>query len=331
MAVTKQTFTASATWTASQLADAFRDAFIAAGLMTAWHDSFLNTIENRVLRVVYDNTKTYGTVYYWFMFTTAGVWVNTALDWNVTTHVPQGTQYLDYFSTVTNSTSTPNHNQLISLSAATTATVTRYTSAINTGVTWFVVRNGTTSQAFSVASPTWGPSNFVDLNKTAYNSIITCGSQTSSGVSCLNFSHISGHTRRTYLGADCLRGSASTSGFSNIYYFQRYLACGNANNTTNNFSSGTSVAGVYLPTAAANTNTSLSADHRPVFTGPTVTPYQAPLPDDFGVVSYIASNAMAVQDTFVVTAGVEEWEMITITTNALMTEAGKIFFLARTV
>ena len=51
MAVTKQVYTAAATWTASGLADIFQSAFIDAGLMTAWHDSFLNTVENRVLAV----------------------------------------------------------------------------------------------------------------------------------------------------------------------------------------------------------------------------------------------------------------------------------------
>jgi hypothetical protein len=73
MAVTKQTYTASATWTASGLASIFRSAFIDAGLMTEWHDSFLNTIENRVLEITYNGSKTYGKTYHWFQFTTSGV------------------------------------------------------------------------------------------------------------------------------------------------------------------------------------------------------------------------------------------------------------------
>ena len=51
MAVTVEDYSATATWTASGLADIFRDAFIDAGLMTVWYDSFLNTVENRVLEV----------------------------------------------------------------------------------------------------------------------------------------------------------------------------------------------------------------------------------------------------------------------------------------
>ena len=40
MAVSKQAYTVSAPWLNFQLADQFRQAFIDAGLMTDWHDSF---------------------------------------------------------------------------------------------------------------------------------------------------------------------------------------------------------------------------------------------------------------------------------------------------
>ena len=140
MAVTKQTYTLSPTWTASSLADTFRSAFIDAGLMTEWYDAFLSgSVENRILEVVNDATKTYGTVYYWFMFTTTEVRVHTALSWDATAHVPSGTIYQDYYSTTTNSTT--NHTALsTSLVATTSLTLTRYTSAINTSCTWFFLR-----------------------------------------------------------------------------------------------------------------------------------------------------------------------------------------------
>ncbi len=58
MTVTKQTYTANATWTAVQLADMFRSAFIDAGLMADWYDSFLgSTYENRILRIHYIGTN----------------------------------------------------------------------------------------------------------------------------------------------------------------------------------------------------------------------------------------------------------------------------------
>lgn len=40
MAVTKQTYTLTSGWTAAGVRDMFRSAFIDAGLMTNWHDSF---------------------------------------------------------------------------------------------------------------------------------------------------------------------------------------------------------------------------------------------------------------------------------------------------
>jgi hypothetical protein len=325
MAVTKATYTATATWTASQLADVFKQAFIGAGLMTDWYDSFLNTVENRVLQVVHDSGKTYGTVYYWFMFTTGGVFIHTALGWNATTHVPTGTQYLDYFATTTNATT--NHRSLVSLAAATTVSLTRYTSAVNSGCSWFVLRNGSTYQPFMLPSPTMGPSALIDQNKMAFNGMLYTINNFSSAYTYLDFVHGACHLRRTYLGATVLRG---TTGYTYTPYVYRYFAQGNSTSVTTNYSNSSSLVGVVLPTAHANTQSALASDHTPVFTSPTVSPYMAALPSDFGVASYYASNAMAVQDTLVVSSGSEEWEMLTVCSNAT-TDAGRLLLLARTV
>lgn len=324
MAVTKQTYTATATWTAAQLADIFRTAFIDAGLMTDWYDSFLNTVENRILQVVYDAGKTYGTTYYWFMFTTSGVFVHTALAWNATTHVPTGTQYQNYYATTTNATT--NHTSLISLAAATTTTLTRYTSGVNTDYSWFLVRNGTTNRAFMIPKGTYGPLSFVDLNNVAFNGLIRSGTSTSNSAVILDFLHSAGHTRRTYLGATSLRGNTTSSEYSTSPSTSRYGVLGNANATGNNYL-GTVLA---LPTAATNTHSGLASDHMPVFTGPSTGNYIPAAPADFAVAPYFASNLMVVQDTLVVDSGTEEWEMVTVGLNSA-TDASKILFLARTV
>lgn len=326
MAVTKQTYTATATWTPDTLAGIFKQAFIDAGLMVDWYDEFTNTVKNCVLEVVYDNSKTYGTVYYWFMFTTGGVFVHTALGWNTTTNVPTGTQYLDYFATTTNATT--NHAQIISLTAATNCTLTRYTSAVNSGCSWFLIRNGSTNQSFNLGSPTYGPSSFIDQNKYAFNSFIlpatgTTGIQASSII----FAQTT-HLRRTYLGASQLRGNTNSGAYNNSFYLQRYSSFGNVNNSGNNYSTSANHAGIWLPVSMSNTNTALASDHNPVFTSPIISPYQAPLPSDFGMVAYYASTTMAVQDTFVVSAGVEEWEIIVPSTIATAS-AGQTLFLAR--
>ncbi len=152
MTVVPQTYTATATWTATQLADIFKQAFIDAGLMTDWFDSFLNTVENRVLRVINDGAKTYGTVYYWFMFTTGGVFVATTNTWNASTHVPTGTQYIDYYSTTTSATSAAASATAAASSATLAAS---YTPAITAGVSgYFLTNNGTTANWASLSD--WG-------------------------------------------------------------------------------------------------------------------------------------------------------------------------------
>ena len=326
MAVTKQTYTATATWTASQLADTFKTAFIDAGLMLDWFDSFLNTVENRILRVIYDGSKANGTVYYWFQFTTTGVFVSTALGWNASTHVPTGTQYLDYYSVTTNATT--NHIQLITLASTTSVTVTRYTSAINTGYTWFLIKNGTTNFPFLIPSPTYGPSSLIDQDKMAFAQMLTINSTTSINIAYMDFASTSVLLRKSIFGATTLRGTTTLSNYQISIPIFRYGGHGNVNNTSSN-ASATST-GTWLPTAFANTNTALAADHNPVFTSPTISPYQSQSPADFGIVSYYASSTMAVQDTFVVSSGTEEWEMVAVAPNAVAS-AAKLLFLARTV
>jgi hypothetical protein len=329
MAVTKQTYTATGTWTAAQLANIFKDAFIDAGLMVDWHDSFLSgSVENRVLEVVYDASKTYGTVYYWFMFTTSGAFIHTALAWDTTSKVPSGTQYLDYFSITTNATT--NHRTLLSLSSTTSTTLTRYTSSVNTDCSWFLLRDGTSNQAFFVPGAGFGPTGLIDLNKTAFNGMIHTSTATSAVASTMEFSQSAGHTRRTYLGATALRGSTTASAYISTIFLYRYLTIGNASASSTNFSTSSALTGVWLPTAHVNTNTALAADHIPVFSGPTVSPYLAAMPSDFGIAPYYASNSMAAQDTLVVTSGTEEWEMLSVGLNG-NTNASRILFLARVV
>ena len=333
MAVTKQTYTVESTWTASQLADIFRSAFIDAGLMTDWFDSFTNAgIENRVLRVVNDAGKTYGTVFYWFMFTTAGGFVQTTLGWNDPGNVPSGTLYLDYFSTATNVTT--SHRQFFTAVSTTTATLTRYTSAVNTNCTWFVARNGANIVNFLIPYGTYNATGFVDQNITAFNGALFTEAFTNSNQSFLAFTNFAGHTRRTYLGSTSLRGNTSVGEYTTTgsdQVLMSYSAVGNVNNTTGNRSDGFANLGIILPTAHVNTNSALAANHTPVFTSVLASAYLPALPSDFGIAPYYASNVIAAQDTLVVTAASEEWEMIRVVNNATNVDSGRIMFLARTV
>lgn len=338
MAVTKQTYTATATWTASQLANIFRSAFIDAGLMTEWFDSFLSgTIENRVLQVVNNPSKVYGTVYYWFMFTTSGVFINTALQWNEPSNVPTGTQYRDFFANNTNSTT--NHNTLVSLAAATTCSITRYTSAINTDCTWFVVRNGTTNTCFLIPKGNYNAQSWIDQDDYAFNHMLRTSPLTpsASGSNVIRFSHIPCHLRGTFLGSASLRGATTASRYTQINIVAAYTGFGNISNDSSNvLSNGVETASnysspIWLPTAFVNTNASLAADHIPIINSISCSPYLPNLPADFGISAYYASNAMTVQDTLTVSAGVEEWEMISVANNSHNVDAAKLLFLARIV
>jgi len=75
MAVTKQTYNINAGFTSVDVATALRSALIDAGLMTEWFDSFTisgNTI-CRVLQIIHDPTKTYGTCFYYFTIDNSGI------------------------------------------------------------------------------------------------------------------------------------------------------------------------------------------------------------------------------------------------------------------
>ena len=330
MAVTKQVYTLSPTWTASGLADLFRSAFIDAGLMTDWYDSFLSgSVENRILEVVNDGTKTYGTVYYWFMFTTTTFSVHTALSWDAVSHIPTGNVYQDYTSTTTSSTS----NQLTlyeNLANQTSLTLTRYVSAINTSCTWFVLRQSSFLR-FLIPHGAYTATSFVDQNVTAFNGLMYISGNNGTYNSQILFVHGGCHTRRTYLGATALNGYTSVTYFRTAYTLACYGAFGNVSGGSFQNQS-TSQDPTWLPTAFTNTNSALSADYTPVFTSIQCSPYLPPLPADFAMAAYYASTAIGTGDTFVVSAGTEEYEVLrSSASSSTASGSAVILFLARTV
>ena len=330
MAVTVEDYTATATWTASGLADLFRDAFIDAGLMAAWYDTFLNTVENRVLEVQYDGTKTYGKTYYWFQFTTSGVFISVTTGWNATTHVPTGTLYLDYVHTTTNSTS--NHRTLQALTSSTTVTLTRYTSGVNADFSWFLLRNGTTYFNFHIPDAGATRVSWLDLDKVWFGLIVRCKAFTISEAFRMPFTNELPQTRRSYLA------SAATQSRTEAFYFNdnfqlenyQYLGPGNSNGTYSNMpSTGTYI---ILPNAFTNTNPAFASNVTPVFTSLNYWAYlNETMPSDFGIASYYLSNSLAIRDKLIVTAATEEWEMINIINNSGTTGQASGMFVARVV
>jgi hypothetical protein len=325
MAVTKQTYTATATWTASQLANIFESAFIDAGLMTAWHDSFLNTIENRILAVDY-GTGSYSVTYYWFQFTTAGVFYSNASGWNAASDIPSGTQYLDFFATTTNATT--NHVQLLALSTATTVTLTRYTSGNHT---FFVLRSGASYYTFGIDHPGVSLQSWIDLDKGYHNGMVRASSSVGFGAGQARFS-TPFRCRRSILDGCLNNGSSSlTTNYNDEQIVSLYSFLGGTSASANNTASLVGDVGLVLPYVSSAANPAFASDFNPVYTGIRhLTTVAANLPADFGLAASRTNNVNAIQDTLTVTAGVEVWEVLAFANGPGATGQASPLFLART-
>ena len=330
MAVTKQTYTATATWTASQLAGIFESAFIDAGLMSAWHDSFLNTVENRVLAVDY-GTGTYANTYYWFMFTTTGVFYSQAASWNAASDVPSGTQYLDYFSTTTNATT--NHVQFLSLSTSTNVTLTRYTSGNHT---FFVLRSGTSFYTFGLDHAAVALQSWMDLDKGYHNGLVRArgASPGSAGFAGTIFMSTPFRLRRSFLDGCMNNGGTNVSiNYNDEQVVAAYGFVGAVSNSSQNgyLFSDIYSNGFLFPYGQNATNPAFSSDFNPVYTGLRhLSTVDANLPADFGVTASRTNNTNAIQDTLTVTPGVEVWEVLAFHNVTGTTGHASPLFVART-
>ncbi len=348
MAVTKQTYALNPTWTAVQHADLFRQIFIDANLMTDWYDSFSSSgIENRILEVQYDPSKTYGRTYYWFKFTGGQMAIALATGWNNVTKVPTGTQYLDFYSTATNTTA--NHRIFYSWSTTTTLTIVRYQSNINTNFNWFLIRNGSSSSNFQFSHPSVGPKivSWIDLDKVFFHHFLTCTTRIQSNWSTIEFRQFMMLRRSYHPGANNLRAQ-TFDGYYDIgtssqnwhnYSLKKYLGSGFQNSpgsnspTSGSYDDAVDAAPIFLPVGFTAVNPAFTTNSNPVFTGAQYSDYLfESLPDDFGISMHYANNNMVLQDTLVVSAGVEEWELVSFSNNPNGgTEGASPLFLARIV
>jgi hypothetical protein len=333
MAVTKETYSAAATWTAAQAADLLEDAFIDADLMASWYDSFLSgTIENRVLEVEYDATKAYGKCYYWFVVSTGSIRVSVATGWDDTNHVPTGTQYTDYFSTATDTVN--NHFNLAgTLSTATQLTVTRYTSGDNSDYSWFVIRNDSTPFPFFIAPASVPIVPWLDLNETLFHHVITSAPQVSSATGSSSIARLwfqdLYRLRRSFVDSQGIRTTTTASQFATANRLFGYKTVGvgtstaASNDLTNNL--------ISAPYRLQATGLPFGANYTPILYGCSYSFYiNEPLPVDFGVHFPFTNTAFSFGDTIVVTAGIEEWEVLDFANNS-STSAANPLLLARVV
>lgn len=333
MPATKETYSAAAPWLASTAAQLLEDAFIDAGLMTSWYDSFLSgSVENRILQVVYDGTKTYGTCYYWFVISTSTIGVSVATGWDATTHVPTGTQYSDYFSTETNTTA--RHFSLAgTLSNSTEINVVRYTSTDNPDYSWFVIRNGATPYPFMITPDSATLVPWLDLNQVffhhAVNMLMEASAAGNTSVGRVHFQDIY-RLRRSYAQGQGLRSEISaTDGYIDSRRLFGYSSVGASTSSTP--SSDTLTNTISVPYRLQRSGLPFASDYTPVLYGCSYSFYvNEPLPEDFGVYFPYTSTGFSFGDSIVVTAGVEEWEVLNFANNS-SADAANPLFLARLV
>lgn len=321
------------------MADAFRSAFIAANLMTEWHSAFTSgSVINRVLRITYSTGKTYGDCYYWFQFTNAGFWFQVTTGWNTSTNIPTGTQWLDFYS---NTTSSPSGRQMHggSMSPTTNAELIRYTSQANSTHSYFILRQSTSQNIlFAIAHPSHQVASWVDLDKTFFSHFILPGTSTSGSSATLNFNSLFA-LRRSY-GIGTTLNATSSYGHDYNICTASYSIPGRSTSFINNLPNGSSynftsvqMFSLLLPNGLTSANPAYTANYNPVITGVPYSFYMtnSQLPSDFGIIPTYANNTLAPGDTFVVTAGVEEWEILIRSNASGITTAASIAFGARTI
>ena len=334
MAATKQIVTCLAPWSVGQLADMFKDCFIGAGLMTAWFDSFSGSgYEHRVMEVTYDSSKAYGKTYYWFVFNGAQVRVSIATGWDAVNHIPRGigstfgTQHLDWQSNSTALTAVTQiasiHTLLpMNLASSTNCSLTRYTSL---GRSFFLFRSALNSFNFTIdpASSTFQTYYQTALSGGYHNGMwkVDCtGNQ-------VRFVNMLQSQRSLFAGVGF--GSYSSTGKD-----VNMMSYGFTDVSFSNVYEGVyPTAGVSLPCWYTAANPALSGDLNPVFSN--LRPgyhYATDLPIDFAITAFRGSsaNSLGIQDTVVVTAGSEEYEVLGFN-NRGTDGAVNPLFLARTV
>lgn len=321
MVVATESYQVTSTLTSSAVAIALTDAMEDGGYTL--FDTFVSGgIENRVFRVIYDGAKTYGTTYYWFMVTATGVFAQAVSGWNATTHEPTGTQYLDYFSTETNTTN--YHLILMTLNTSQTFTIKRYTSGVDTAFSWYVFSQGTQDINFHINKTP--PISAIDLDKVFYHSMMWLHAVANGTAASVRFQLFPLLARRSYLGgfmrgidSGPWYGAASANpwpGEGNTRFALIGTVVhmpGNYNNTGSN--ANFQEAGIILPYGFANTNVGLSSDTTPIVHSLRLNNYSAgSLPSDFGICANYKVNTMEIFSTFrvVISSAEQRWEMLRV-------------------
>lgn len=355
MAVTKQTYTMNAGFTGVDVATALRQAFIDAGLMTEWYDTFSHTSNRnfRVLRIQHDATKTYGTNFYSFVIDNGAIGVSMATNgWKISgtapLNVPTGTQYLDWHALPVDTTTSLARTQTPITTWSTTSNffLDRYTSGDDSKQSWFVFRQPSTlgrSRPFTILHKNTVLHSWLDLSKGCISGFYDIRAAVVNRSGHISF-QIGENLRRCLSIGTALRGVTTTLGDGTYHQAQinaySYYGQGSASNDfggnqTSNYGGqgfGNVGSGTPLPVGRNYNNPEYTTDYVPICTN---VPWNfwtpTRLANDFGVYMHYAANDIALGDRFVVQSAVNEWEVLNFANNANVTDGASPSFLARII
>lgn len=328
------------------MASLLSTAFIDAGLMTAWHDSFaISATQYRVLRIQHDAAKTYGSSFYCFITDSFGrLGVALSSGWNPSgtppINVPTGTEFLDYHRLPINTgASGSSSTRLAEMSTTSNLFLDRYTSGIDTKQSWFVFRQpGARSAPFSVLHKDTTLQTWLDLNKGMVSGVSTITADVSARMGYIRF-QLQENIRRCLLTGSALRGRTETSGDGTFHTLNLnthvYVGVGTSATDTNigtGISGSNSGSAFPLPVAKAAANPAYLTDYNPVCSDlawSVWTPTRLAL--DLGVYMHYNDNDTAYQDRFIVQSGVNEWEALQFANNSVVVDGASPTFVARVV
>lgn len=341
MAVTKEVYTLTAGFTPTDVIGILEQAFIDAGLMIGWHDSF--SIGGRsfgVFECVYDPLKTFGTTYYLISADANRVGVNVGTGWDTGTNEFTGVQFLDYYVQPPNVEPYANFRGTqisIDYNNSSSLSLYRYTSTASVTQSWFVFQRGlSVSYPFAIHHPGQSLYSWLNLDLGMIPGLYTAATDINANVGRTSFS-LQENIRRAYPYGQTLTGYVDTyygNGRFSGLFMPMYCYAGSgrtSNNATQNLNFGQNGKTV-LPIASAAANPAYAQDYNPICSELPWTSFSsAPLATDFGVYMHYENNTLNFEDRFVVDPGVEEWEILTCTNSPVVTTVASPTFIARVV
>jgi hypothetical protein len=320
--------------------------------MDDWFDEFETgsgstsgeRVQHRIIRIVYDATKTYGTVFHWFAFEPNGrMGYAYVHQWDEIGNQPLGTLHKERLRQTyaripfDNGSIQGTHRDFATQVLSTTTTLTRYSSGVRGQFSMFLLKGGNNFQCFFLMPPGTRFQPYIDLNVSTCGGLVaplldtTSTTTNSTKNSTINFCHFFHYRNNIFThGLSGRASSVVNPDWWCAYAFERgvsyslsgdgasagggltragqYTAEGGriANKVASNI--GFSIG---LPCELAVQNSDRSEDTTPVFSDIPYSVYIVDrLPIDFGIVGHFTNNTMEVQDIFQVTPGVEEWEIL---------------------